>query len=107
MKIDYDNDEVESFIKYGLAVGRPYTRWKSNKALRTDIDKVMRILLTVDNCSLLHNYKSLNYEPLRYDLAGKSSVRLGYKTKFRLIFTELEDGIRINIIEISEHYGDK
>lgn len=107
MKIDYDNDEVESFIKYGLALNRPYTRWKSNQTLRRDIDKVMRILTTVDDCSSLYNYKSLNYEPLKYAMAGKSSVRLGFKTKFRLIFTELEDGIRINIIEISEHYGDK
>ncbi len=107
MRIDYDNDEIEGFIKYGLADSRPYSKWKSNKTLRFNLDKVMTILGRVQDCNGLRNYKSLNYEPLKYGLEGLSSVRIGYKTKFRLMFEELEYGVRIKVIEITEHYGDK
>ena len=67
----------------------------------------MRILSVANACNDLHNYKALNYEPLKYDKIGMSSVRLGFTSKFRLLFEELENGIKISIIEISEHYGDK
>lgn len=107
MRIDYDNEEVESFIRYTRAVKPPYTKYKSNSKLIKDLNKVMLILQTVENCSCLNRYRALNYEPLHYDMVGYSSIRIGYKSKYRLIFTELEDGIRINIIELSEHYGDK
>ncbi len=107
MHIEYDNDEIENFIKYGLGDSPPYRKWKSNKELRDNLDKVMVILERVSNCEGLRCYRSLNYESLKYDREGQSCVRIGYKTKFRLIFEELENGIRIKIIEISEHYGDK
>ncbi len=107
MHIEYDNEEIKNFILYGVASGRPFSKFKSNRQLRKDLDRVMRILSIVDNCNALCNYKSLNYETLKYDLSGLSSVRLGHTSKYRLIFTELNEGIRINIIEISEHYGDK
>ena len=107
MIIEYENEEIKEFILHGNALGRPYSKWKSNKQLRKDLEKVMRILSSAVDCNMLHCYKVLNYEQLKYDLLGKSSVRIGFKSKFRLIFTELETGIKINIIEISEHYGDK
>lgn len=107
MEIRFENEEIREFILSGKANDRPYSKWRSNRQLRLDLDKVMRILEIVDNCSELQSYKALHYEQLKYDRSGQSSVRLGFKTKFRLIFTELNDGIVINIIEISEHYGDK
>lgn len=107
MEIRFENEEIREFILSGKANDRPYSKWRSNRQLRLDLDKVMRILAIVDNCSELQSYKALHYEQLKYDRSGQSSVRLGFKTKFRLIFTELNDGIVINIIEISEHYGDK
>lgn len=107
MKIDYDNDDIESFIKYGIARKQPFKNFKSNGQLRRDIDRVMRILDQVECCNELYCYRALNYEALKYGLKGLSSVRLGFKTKFRLLFDELEEGIKICIIEISEHYGDK
>ncbi len=107
MIIEYENEEIKEFILHGTAIGRPYTKWKSNKQLRNDLDKVMEILTLADNCCMLHTLKSLHYEQLKFDYAGRSSVRIGFKSKFRLIFTELENGIKINILEISEHYGDK
>lgn len=107
MQIDFDNDELEGFILYGLAKGRPYSKWKSNRQLRADLDKVMKILRRVPNCQELTCYGALNYEVLKYGRTGQSSVRLGFKAKFRLIFVELDNRIRIKIIELNEHYGDK
>lgn len=107
MKIEYQNEEIEAFIKYGIAKSNPYRKWRSNEALRRNIDKVMRILMGCSKCEELKNYGQLAYEKLTFDRIGQSSVRLGYKTKYRLIFMEMESGILIRIIEISEHYGDK
>lgn len=67
----------------------------------------MKKLALVDTVSELSNIKSLNYEPLIGDLLGYSSVRIGFKSKYRLLFTEHEGGILIKLIEINEHYGDK
>ena len=107
MEINFDNKEIRDFVLSGIADSRPYSKWRSNRQLRLDLDKVMRILSTVDNCNELQLYKALHYEQLKHDRKGQSSVRLGFKSKFRLIFTEVNNGIVINIIEISEHYGDK
>ena len=59
------------------------------------------------NTSDLEHYASLHYEKLKHDKSGLSSVRIGYNTKYRLIFEEFDGGIRIMLIEINEHYGDK
>lgn len=107
MTIEFDDEELEDFILLGKATSRPYLRWLSNRELRMGIEDAVRILSVVDNCSQLMNYRRLAYEHLRHDRKGQSSIRLGYKTKFRLIFEELENGIKINVLEISEHYGDK
>ncbi|MDE6444363.1 MAG: hypothetical protein K2K64_08105 [Muribaculaceae bacterium] len=107
MKIEYETENIRLFILEDIATTRHYVRLKSNRQLRKDLDKVMRIMTTVRSCQELTQYKALNYEHLKYDLSGLSSVRLGFKTKFRLIFKETDKGIKINIIEISEHYGDK
>lgn len=108
MQIDYDNEEIEAFILYGISESKIYRKFKSNKALMRDLDRVMRILQTVDSCKDLEKgYKALNYEPLKYGLQGHSSVRIGFNSKYRLLFTENESRIRICLIEISEHYGDK
>lgn len=67
----------------------------------------MDLLRIAHNTSELVFFKSLHYEKLKYDRSGQSSVRIGYNTKYRLIFEEFDDGIRIKLIEINKHYGDK
>jgi hypothetical protein len=107
-EVDYENEEIEAFILYGISESKTYRKFKSNRTLIKDLDRVMRILHTVDSCKDLETgYKALNYEPLKYGLQGYSSVRIGFNTKYRLLFKENESRIRICLIEISEHYGDK
>lgn len=108
MDIEYDNEEIEAFIRHNIAKSKYYRKLRSNRTIRNDLDRVMRILQTVDSCDDLEKgYKSLNYEQLKYGLQGCSSVRIGFTTKYRLLFTEMQNRIRICLIEISEHYGDK
>ncbi len=72
-----------------------------------DLDKVMGILRMAPNAISLSSYRSLHYERLKYNLSGLSSVRIGYKSPYRLIFREHRDKVTIEIIEINEHYGNK
>ena len=56
--------------------------------------------------SNLKQYSYLHYEQLKH--VGMSSVRVINGRVERLLFHELEDGIKISLIEIDEtHYGQR
>ncbi len=105
--IEYSDEAIESLILYHNSDDKRYRKLKSNATFLRDLDGVMAVLRSVKNAHELIRFKKLNYEPLLYDREGTSSVRIGYKTKYRLIFEEFDGGIRIKLIEINEHYGDK
>lgn len=105
--IEYADIAIEEVITYHKSDDKRYRKLKSNATFWRDLDKVMAIIRGAKNTSELAYYSSLHYEPLKYGLSGLSSVRIGYNTKYRLIFEEFDGGIRIKLIEINEHYGDK
>src|SRR5574344_678269 len=105
--IDYDDEELELLIKCGKSTDKRYKKLKSNGTFRKDLDMVMSLFKVVDSTSQLSDFAKLHYEPLKYGLQGYSSVRIGFSSKYRLIFEEFDGGIRIKLIEINEHYGDK
>lgn len=105
--IEYEDEAIETLIKTGKSNDKRYKKLASNASFKRDLSKVILIFRSVSNAKDLGRYKQLHYEALKYDLAGKNSVRIGYNSKYRLIFEEFENGIRINLIEINEHYGDK
>lgn len=107
MKVNFADEELKTFCKTGNSTVRLYKRLKSNSTFMRDLSKVLRILYNTESIERIKQIKSLNYEPLKYDRSGTSSIRIGYKSKYRLIFTEAESEIEITVIEISEHYGDK
>lgn len=107
MQIDIEDEELETLILYGKTDGKKYKRLSKNKTFLRDLSRVISILRTVPCTQSLKAFGSLHYENLKYNLSGFSSVRVGYKTKYRLIFEEFENGIIIKLIEINEHYGDK
>lgn len=72
-----------------------------------DFVRVMSILRDTACVSDLRKHGKLRYEHLVGDRRGQSSVRIGFSSKYRLLFTEHETGLIINVIEISAHYGDK
>ncbi len=108
LKIECDDIELSDLILKGrCTTNHIYKKLSSNASFKADLAKVMNKLKAVDNVSELKNIGSLNYKTLVGDKYGYSSVRIGFKSKYRLLFTEHEDGITIKLIEISEHYGDK
>ena len=105
--IEYEDAAIEELIIYHNSNDKRYRKLKSNAQFLKDLDSVMAILRAATNTAELVYHRRLHYEPLRYDLSGLSSVRIGYSSKYRLIFQEFDGGIRIKLIEINEHYGDK
>lgn len=105
--IEYADIAIEEVITYGKSDDKRYRKLKSDATFWRDLSKVMAIIRAATNTSDLGYYTCLHYEKLKYDKSGLSSVRIGHNTKYRLIFKEFDGGIRIKLIEINEHYGDK
>ena len=102
MLFDYKDEELEALVNHRY-IGK-YKSYKSNAKLIRNLDKVMRQLETAADIKVVSNLTSLGYHPLTN--SPYSSVRVGYDTKYRLIFEENEDKITLLLIELSEHYGD-
>lgn len=107
MVIEFEDEAIRSLVTTGKSSDKRYEKFRSDKTFLTDLKKVVFRLQTVPNVEMLKSFGNLHYEKLKYGLSGMSSVRVGYRTKYRLLFTEFDGGIRIKLIEISEHYGDK
>ncbi len=107
LAIEFADEELEALILYHKSNDKRYRKLKSNATFLKDLDGVMAIIRAATNTSELADFRKLNYEKLSHDLSGLSSVRIGFKSKYRLIFEEFDGGIRIKLIEINEHYGDK
>lgn len=105
--IEYADEAIEALITTGYSNDKRYRKLNSNATFKKDLKKVMLFLRSAECTEELFRYKQLHYERLRFELFGKSSVRIGYSSKYRLVFEEFDNGIRINLIEINEHYGDK
>lgn len=66
-------------------------------------------MLNVDKVEDLYQHKGLHYERLKGKMSGYESIRCGIQ--YRLIFTSstADDTLfvdKIELIEISNHYGD-
>lgn len=63
----------------------------------------------VDSTDELKPFSFLHYEKLRYQgREQRSSIRLANGMVERLIFTETDDGIKVELLEIdTTHYGNK
>lgn len=69
--------------------------------------KVIRFLIAASSIEALWPIKSLNYEVLTGDKAGRSSVRVNdqYRVEFTVTQTSDEPIIIIcNVVELSNHY---
>lgn len=107
MIIEFETDSLRELIERGKTSDRKYRKLQSNVAFMSDFRKVFNTLYIAKDTEELKFYGRLHYEKLRGNRGGASSVRIGFSSKYRLIFTEFDGGIRIRLIEINEHYGDK
>lgn len=102
MELEYNDEEIKALVNHKYT-GR-YKTYKSNAKLIRNLDKVIRYLEQAADINAVAVITSLAYESLTN--SPYSSVRVGYDTKYRLIFEENDDKITLVLIELSEHYGD-
>lgn len=70
--------------------------------------RAINALVKMENTDQLKTVSFLHYEQLKYELSGISSVRLSNRYVHRMLFTELEDGVEVQLIKIDNtHYGNK
>jgi len=70
--------------------------------------RVIDLMMEVPDVAALTKFRSLNYERLRGDKAGLSSVRVNdrYRIEFEEVTEDGETAAAIcNITELSNHYG--
>ena len=98
--------ELEELLMTGKS--RKYKRITNNKDLYNGLRRVISFMLTAENTNDLQTASFLNYEKLKRDYSGLSSVRLSNRYVHRLIFLEENDKITLKLIEIDDtHYGNK
>lgn len=106
MKVRYEDKELEQLYQKGES--KKYKKIARDKKLLDRFVSVINSMKRVENCDDLKLIPSLHYEKLKYQYSGKSSVRLSNSFVGRLIFTEENGGISVNILEIDDtHYGNK
>ena len=102
MVIEFENEEIENLEKHKYTGKNKKNR--SNDKLIRNLDKVIKFLSAAEDIVAVGRITSLHYEPLTG--IPNSSVRVGFDTKYRLIFNEKEDKLTLLLLELNEHYGD-
>ena len=99
-------DELAALYKTGKS--KVYKDVERIPELYKGFMRAMDALVMSANTAQLKEYSFLHYEKLKYHFSGYSSVRLSNRYVHRLLFTESEDGIEIQLIDIDNtHYGNK
>lgn len=102
MIIEFENEEIEDLVHHKYT--GDYKKYRSNAKLIRNLDKVIKYLENAVDIVAVGKITSLHYEPMTGSC--HSSVRVGFDTKYRLIFDEKEDKLTLILIELNEHYGD-
>ena len=108
MNIIFKDEALSELYTNGKTNDRKYKKLCRNKKLVEGYQRVVSIMYDVDSTDDLKLFSSLHYEKLKYQKDSMSSVRLVNGMVERLLFTETEDGIEVELLEIdSTHYGNK
>lgn len=108
MKIIFKEEALSDLYEHGKTDDRKYKKLCRNKKLVEGYQRAVSIMYDVDSTEELKPFSFLHYEKLRYQQEPMSSVRIVNGMVERLLFTETEDGIEVELIEIDNtHYGNK
>ena len=109
MKISFKDNALSELYETGKTKDKKYKNICKSRRLVEGYIRAVNIMYDVECTKDLIPFSFLHYEKLKYQKdEPKSSVRLVNGLVERLIFTETEDGIEIELIEIdSTHYGNK
>ena len=109
MKVTFKDTALTELYETGKTKDRKYKTLCKNKKLVDGYIRAVGIMFDVDSTDQLRTFSFLHYEKLRHQRGTPiSSVRLANGLIERLLFTETEDGVEVELIEIdSTHYGNK
>ena len=109
MNVTFKEDALLELYETGKTRNRKYKALCKNRRLIDGYIRAVNIMYDVDSTEELKSFSFLHYEKLKYQGSEQhSSIRLANGMVERLIFTESEDGIEVELIEIdSTHYGNK
>ena len=108
MKIIFKDEALSELYSNGKTEDRKYKKLCKNKKLVEGYQRAVSIMYDVDSTEELRPFSFLHYEKLKYMKEPLSSVRLVNGMVERLLFTETEEGIEVELLEIdSTHYGNK
>lgn len=106
MKVYFKDEALAELYETGKTKDRKYKQLCKNKKLIDGYIRAVGIMFDVESTAELKVYSFLHYEQLKKD--PRSSVRLVNGLVERLLFTETDNGIEVELIEIdSTHYGNK
>lgn len=104
MIVTFDEEYLQQMYEDGKCKDKKH-RYQPDIVRR--YQKAIRFLLAASSIETLWRIKSLNYEVLTGDKAGRSSVRVNdqYRIEFTVSQTAEEPVLTIcNVIELSNHY---
>ena len=102
MVIKFNNEYLELLAKDAKVKGKP----KYDVEVILKYKKTLKVLQVMPNTAGLRHLRSLNFEPLKGNMAGLYSVRVDYR--YRLIFSIEKDVVTITEIivieDLNNHY---
>ncbi len=109
MDIKFRDPALSELYENGKTKDSKYKQLCKNKKLVDGYRRAVSTMYSVETTDQLKGFSFLHYEKLKHQHdEPKSSVRLVNGMIERLLFTEIDDGIEVELIEIDNtHYGNK
>ena len=104
MEIKFDKEYLSELYYKGCSDSKKY-RFQPQIIRR--YQRCIDLLAAAANVEILYQYNSLNYEALKGNKMGLSSIRVNeqYRIEFTITMVETETVVTVcNIIELSNHY---
>lgn len=106
MNVIFPDDALRELYETGRTKDGRYKKLARNRRFIDAYIQVIDLMLSTETASGLKVYSYLHYEQLKH--RPESSVRIMNNREERLLFTEHDGGIEVQLIEIdSNHYGNK
>lgn len=106
LKIEILDEDLKELILKGKNSRGKYKKLARDKRFVSRLSDIYNLMRSLEHVSRLKEYSFLHYEQLKH--ISLSSVRIINGRVKRLLFKEIDDGIKIPLIEINEnHYGNK
>lgn len=105
MVVTFDKEYLSEMYQTGKSTDKKY---RFQPQVITRYIRCVDILIGVSDTESLYRMNSLNYEVLKGDKKGISSIRVTDKYRIEFTVTEVEEAQTIiticNILELSNHY---